>query len=155
MQFPSPPFYNGLHSSVSYDTPEWSHQELAEMSLLKESRGRTKGRTQAVGEGLTWSGVLGVCSGPGWGRTGRGIISPPPGYEGKQVWTLWFLQEGTWLGRARDSSSRETHWSFDLLSVQEAEGRNSMLFQSSTMSSQHPSPKRAERRGCSQVPDLL
>lgn len=79
------------------------------MSLLRKSQERHEGRTQAMEAGLTRSGVLGVCTGPGWGRTGRGKISPPPGYKGKQVWTLWFLEEGTWLGRARDSGSRETY----------------------------------------------
>lgn len=54
----------------------------------------------------------------------------------------------------RDSGSRETRWSFDL-SVQEAEGRKSVLFQSFTMSHCQPSPKCAERRGCSQVLDFL
>lgn len=38
--------------------------------------------------------------GLGWGRTAPGLISLPPGYEGKQVWPLWFLREGTQLGRA-------------------------------------------------------
>lgn len=54
----------------------------------------------------------------------------------------------------RDSGSRETRWSFDL-SVQEAEGRKSVLFQSFTMSHCHPRPKCAERRDCSQVLDFL
>lgn len=75
--------------------------------------------------GLTRSCVLGVCTGPGWERTGRRKISPPPGYKGKQVWTLWFL-EGTWLGKARDSGSRK-HTSPLTSSVQEAEGRTSVL----------------------------
>ena len=51
---------------------EQSCQELAEMSLLRKSQGRYEGRTQAMEAGLTRSGVLGVCTGPGWGRTGRG-----------------------------------------------------------------------------------
>lgn len=53
---------------------------------------------------------------------------PLQGMKASKEWTLWFLQEGTRLERARDSS-RETCWSCDLLSVQKAEGRNSVLFQ--------------------------
>lgn len=129
---------------------------LAEMSLLRESWGGKQGETPALWGSLTggWGGgvcALGVCSGPGWGRTGPGIISPPPGYEDKQVWPLWFLKEGTQRGRAIEI---ETRWSFDL-SVQEAEGRKSVLFQAFTMSHCHPSSKCAKRRGCSQVLDFL
>lgn len=36
--------------------------------------------------------------GKNWARDN----SPPPGYEGKQVWLLWFLKEGTQLGRATE-----------------------------------------------------
>lgn len=95
-----------------------------------------------------------LCSGPRRGRTGPGIIFLPPECEGKQVWPLWFLKEGAQLRRAIETVSRGTRCSFDL-SVQEAEGRKSVIFQSFTMSHCHPSPKCAERRGCSQVLDFL
>lgn len=92
-----------------------------------------------------------------WLRMGKDWArdnSPPPGYEGKQVWLLWFLKEGTQLGRATEIVVAGKH-AGPLTSVQDAEGRKSMLFQSFTMSHCQPSPKCAERRGCSQVLDFL
>lgn len=103
-----------------------------------------------MGGGVPWE----LCSGPRWGRTGPGVISPPPRYESKQVWPFWFLKEGAQLGRAIEIALAGEH-AGPLTSVQEAEGRKSMFFQAFTMSHCHPSPKCAERRGCSQVLDFL
>lgn len=72
---------------------------LAGMGLLRESRGGKKGKHWSPGEPGT-----GLCPGSEqWPRMEKDWArdnSPPPGYEGKQVWLLWFLKEGTQLGRA-------------------------------------------------------
>lgn len=46
---------------------------LAGMGLLRESRGGKKGKHWSPGF-VTRGCALGVSSGPGWGRTGPGII---------------------------------------------------------------------------------